>query len=181
MPTPCSHACWIIGYGNPQRRDDGIGPFVVDRLKGILRHDKGVRLLALPQLSADLVGELCEADRILFVDATAENLDGGWIWSEIYPETQLLPYLTHHIHPSYLLGLIRDLYHRSTPAWLLSIQGDDFGFGEGLSPVAEKSAEDVGGEILQFIEEKRLTERMSIEKNIQRGVNHGKRSRHPYY
>jgi Ni,Fe-hydrogenase maturation factor len=24
---------WIIGYGNPQRRDDGIGPYIVKRLK----------------------------------------------------------------------------------------------------------------------------------------------------
>ena len=181
MPAPCSHTSWIIGYGNPQRRDDGIGPFVVDRLKGVLKHKKEVGLLALHQLAADVVEELYEADRILFVDATVENLEGGRAWSRIYPETQLLPYLTHHIHPSYLLGLIQDLYHRSPPAWLVSIQGHDFGFGEGLSTVAEKSAEDVNGEILQFIGEKRLTERMTIEKDMQRGVNHGKRSRHPYY
>ncbi len=137
--------------------------------------------MALPQLGADLVEPLCEADLILFVDATIENLDGGRAWSRIYPETQLLPYLTHHVRPSYLLGLIQALYHRSPPAWLVSIQGHDFGFGEGLSPGAEKSAEDVNGEILQFIGEKRLTERMTIEKDMQRGVNHGKRSRHPYY
>jgi len=181
VTTSCADACWIIGYGNPQRRDDGIGPFVVDRLKGILRHEKGVRLLALPQLSADLVGELCEADRILFVDATVENLDGGRTWSEIYPETHLLPYLTHHIHPCYLLGLIRDLYHRSTPAWLVSIQGCDFGFGEGLSPGAEKRAEKMSSEIVQFIDKKGLTERIFLENDVDTGVNHGKHSRHPYY
>lgn len=157
MPAPCSHACWIIGYGNPQRRDDGIGPFVVDRLKGVLKHKKGVRLSAFPQLEADLVEELCEAERILFVDATVENLDGGRTWGRVSPETRNRPYLTHHVQPSYLLGLIQALYHRSPPAWLVSIQGHDFGFGEGLSPGAEKSAEDVGGEILQFIEEKGLT------------------------
>ena len=27
---------WIIGYGNPQRRDDGIGPYVINRLNNIL-------------------------------------------------------------------------------------------------------------------------------------------------
>ena len=158
MPTPCSYTSWIIGYGNPQRRDDGIGPFVVDRLKSVLKHKKGVHILALPQLAADLVEPLCEADRILFVDATIENLDGGQARTRIYPETRLLPYMTHHVRPSYLLGLIQALYHRSPPAWLFSIQGHDFGFGEGLSPGAEKSAEDVGGEILQFIEEKGSTE-----------------------
>ena len=136
--------------------------------------------MALPQLEADLVEELCEADFILFVDATIENLNGGRAWRRIYPETQLLPYLTHHINPYYLLGLIRTIYHRSTPAWLVSIQGFDFGFGEGLSPGAEKSAEDVGGEILQFIE-KKLTERKFIGKDINTGVNHEKRNRNSYY
>ena len=157
MPAHCSYTSWIIGYGNPQRRDDGIGPFVVNRLKGVLKHKKNVGLLALHQLAADVVEELYEADRILFVDATIDDLEGGRVWRKIHRETHILPYLTHHIHPSYLLGLIQDLYHRSIPAWLLSIQGYDFGFGEGLSPGAEKRAEDVGGEILEFIEEKRLT------------------------
>ena len=136
--------------------------------------------MALPQLGADLVEQLREADFILFVDATIEDLEGGRAWSRIYPETQLLPYLTHHINPSYLLGLIRTIYHRSPPAWLFSIQGYDFGLGEGLCPGAEKKAEKASREILQFIE-KRLTVRKSVEKDINTGVNHGKRSRHPNY
>jgi len=180
MPTPYSHTGWIIGYGNPQRRDDGIGPFVVNRLKSVLKHKKGVHLVAVDQLAVDLVEQLCEADRILFVDATIENLNGGRAWRRIYPETQILPYLTHHINPSYLLGLIRTIYHRSTPAWVVSIQGFDFGFGEELSPGAEKRAEKVSWEILQFIE-KKLTERKFIEKDINTGVNHEKRNRHSYY
>jgi hydrogenase maturation protease len=181
VPIPCFHSCWIIGYGNPQRQDDGIGPFVVNRLKGFLKHKKEVGFLALHQLAADQVEQLRKADLILFVDATVENLDGGRAWSRIYPETQLLPYLTHHIHPSYLLGLIQDLYHRSTPAWLVSIQGCDFGFGEGLSPGAEKRAEKVSLEIVQFIDKKGLTERIFIENDVNTGVNNGKPSRHPYY
>ncbi|MBW1960023.1 MAG: hydrogenase maturation protease [Deltaproteobacteria bacterium] len=180
MATPCSHRCWIIGYGNPQRRDDGIGPFVVNRLKGILEHKKEVRLLALHQLAVDQVEQLCKADLLLFVDATVENLDGGRTWHRVSPETRNRPYLTHHVQPSYLLGLIQALYHRSIPAWLVSIQGDDFGFGDKLSPWAERRAEKVSWEILQFIE-KRSTMRKSIKTYKDTGVNHGKPSRHPYY
>jgi hydrogenase maturation protease len=155
VPTPCSQTCWIIGYGNPQRRDDGIGPSIVNRLKGVLNHKKTVGLLAVHQLGADQVEELQDAARILFVDATINALKGGRVWSKVHPETHILPYLTHHIHPSYLLGLMQSLYHRSPPAWLVSIQGYDFGFGEGLSPEAEKKAGKVCWEILQFIEKKR--------------------------
>ena len=146
-----SQGCWIVGYGNRQRRDDGIGPFVVERLKGALKQKKEVRLLALSQLRADLVEELEGADRVLFVDATIDDLKGGRAWRRLNPETQIAPYLTHHIHPSFLLGLIQKLYHRTVSAWLVSIQGVDFGFGEGLSPEAEKRAEAAGLEILQFV------------------------------
>ena len=110
--------------------------------------------MAVDQLAVDLVEQLCEADRILFVDATIDDLDGGWAWSEIYPQTQILPYLTHHLHPCYLLGLLEAIYHRSTQAWLVSIQGCDFGFGEGLSPGTEQRAEEVRSAILQFIEKR---------------------------
>lgn len=181
MPTPCSQTCWIIGYGNPQRRDDGIGPFVVNSLKDVLKHKKAVSLLALHQLGADRVEELCNADRILFVDATINALEGGRVWSKVHPETQILPYLTHHIHPSYLLGLIQALYHRSPPAWLVSIQGYDFGFGEGLSPGAEQMAKAVSSEIIQFIDKRDLTEKIPIKKKTDTGDKHGKRRRHPHY
>jgi len=152
VPIPYDRTCWIIGYGNTRRRDDGIGPCVVDRLKPLVRNTEGVHLLAVPQLAADLVGELYKADRILFADATVADVAGGWSWCKVCPETHSLPYLTHHASPAYLLGLVRALYHRSPRAWLLSIQGYDFGFGEGLSREVEKRIGDVSQEILQFIE-----------------------------
>jgi len=144
-------ACWIVGYGNRERRDDGIGPYVVEKLKASLEMKMNVRLLTLPQLSADMAAELQEAERILFVDATIDNLEGGWKWSRLEPEMKVLPYLTHHVDPAFLLGLMEALYGRSVCAWLVSIHGSDFGFGEGLSPEAAGRADRVCLEILEFI------------------------------
>ena len=45
------------------------------------------------------------------------------------------------------------------PAWLVSIQGCDFGFGEGLSPEVEEKAEEVSLEILEFIYKQDLSNR----------------------
>ena len=180
MLTPGFQTCSIIGFGNPQRRDDGIGPCVVDRLRGLLRHSEGVHLLAVPQLTADLAGDLYEADRILFADATMADLAGGWSRCAVYPETCSLPYLTHHVTPAYLMGLIQTLYHRSPSAWLISIQGYDFSFGEGLSPAAEKRMQTVSSEILQFMEKKIDREKYHRNKD-HTGENDGKPSRHPYY
>ena len=151
MSTRARHSCWIVGFGNRERRDDGIGPYVVEGLRGALQHRKEVNLLVLPQLRADTVEDLREADQILFVDATIDKPEGGRKWRRLYPEMQVLPYLTHHVDPAFLLGLMQTLYSRVASAWLVSIHGSDFGFGEGLSPEAAKTADWVCLEILEFI------------------------------
>ena len=151
MTTQASQECWIVGYGNRQRRDDGIGPYVVERLKGALQDLKEVRLLALSQLRTDLIEDLREADRLVFVDATLENPEGGRQWRKLRPEIRNLPYLTHHVDPAFLLGLMDNLYHRRVSAWLVSIHGSDFGFGEGLSPETVGTADRVCLEILEFV------------------------------
>jgi hydrogenase maturation protease len=150
-----TQACWVVGYGNRQRRDDGIGPYIVERLTGALQHRKEVHLLALPQLRADVVEDLREADRLLFVDATIDNPEGGRKWCRLHPDLSQLPYLTHHVHPAFLLGLMESLYSRAASAWLVSVQGSDFGFGEGLSPEAAETSDRVSREILEFISRKK--------------------------
>ena len=151
MSTLSIRGCWIVGYGNRQRRDDGVGPYVVEKLRAVLSQKKRVCLLTLSQLSADLVGDLHQADRILFIDASINELKDGRKWCKLNPEMQALPYLTHHIRPAFLLGLMQTLYGRRACAWLISIHGSDFGFGEGLSPEAARAADRVVLDILAFI------------------------------
>jgi hydrogenase maturation protease len=151
VSTPETQTCWIVGYGNRQRRDDGIGPHVVEGLKGALQHRKDVHLLALPELRSDLVEVLREADRLVFIDATIDNLEDGRKWCRLRPDLGKLPYLTHHVDPAFLLGLMETLYSRAACAWMVSIHGSDFGFGEGLSPAAARTVERVSREILKFI------------------------------
>jgi len=142
---------WIIGYGNPQRRDDGIGPYIVNRLQPFFEHRMDVRLLVLHQLEPDVVDTLKKADTILFVDASVETLAEGRHWVGIQPELKALPCLIHQVAPSFILGLLQCLYHRNPAAWMVSVAGDDFSFGSGLSPEAQKRAEQVIGEITEFV------------------------------
>jgi len=150
MTRGAIHTSWIIGYGNIQRRDDGIGPYIVGRLKKILKRKKEIRFLALQQLGVDMVEELREANHIIFVDATIKAQKDGWNWVILQPKTGFLPYLTHHIHPSFLLGFLRSLYHRSPHASSVTVQGSDFEFGEGLSALAKKRAEKAISEIVKY-------------------------------
>ena len=142
---------WIIGYGNPQRRDDGIGPYIVKWLQALFEHRRDVHLLVLHQLEPDVIDALKNAYTILFVDTTVEMLAEGRHWAEIQPEIKALPCLIHQVAPSFILGLLQCLYRRNPAAWMVSIQGDDFSFGSGLSSGAQKRAEQVIGEIAGFV------------------------------
>jgi len=142
---------WIIGYGNPQRRDDGIGPYIVNRLQPLFKHRKDVHLLALHQLEPDIIDTLKTADTLVFIDASVEALTEGRDWVEVQPELNTMPFLIHHVAPAFISGLLQCLYHRHPEAWMVSVEGTDFGFGNGLSSDARKRAEQVIGEIAEFV------------------------------
>jgi len=151
---PGPSGLWIIGYGNPQRRDDGIGSYVVARLNEILRDRKEFHFRTLYQLEPALLEELRDARLIVLVDATINELEDGWGWVRIQPESGVIPHSTHHFSPSFLLALLDSVYHRSPQTWLASVQGNDFGFGEGLTEEAEMRAEKAVSGIVKLFETK---------------------------
>jgi hydrogenase maturation protease len=144
------HSTWIIGYGNPQRKDDGIGPYVIEQLSRDLGKGTAIALRSLHQLDPVLAEELQGAERLILVDATLEPLKRGLRWTRIQPLRELSPYGMHHLKPSTLAGLLESLYQRSPATWLVSVQGNDFGFGEGLSLEAQEKAERASSEIVAF-------------------------------
>ena len=141
---------WLIGYGNPHRRDDGLGRYVVDGLCDEFHSTGRMAFCSLHQLDPVLVEELQLAELIILVDATVEDLEGGVRWTKVRPGIEISSWATHHLKPSTLLGLLQAFYHRSPPTWLVSVQGSDFGFGEGLSPETKEAADRARVEIAQF-------------------------------
>jgi hydrogenase maturation protease len=154
----------VIGYGNPQRRDDGIGQYIVERLKKYLKHEKEINLRAMHQLDPDLVEELRDADLIILIDAAVNEMEDGWSWNKIEPEYGTLSAFIHVIRPAFLLGLMDFFYRRCPPTWQISVRGSDFGFGEGLTPEAETKAKKVTLEIVDFILRKIIDKNKGLEK-----------------
>jgi hydrogenase maturation protease len=150
VPAPDTHSAWIIGYGNRHRKDDGIGPYVVEQVSADLGPGCGIGLRSLHQLDPVLAEDLQGAKAILFVDATVEPLERGFTWIRVKPEQGLSPCDTHHLRPEGLAGLLESLYQRSPAMWLVSVEGKDFGFGEGLSFDAREKADRASSEIVQF-------------------------------
>src|SRR5436190_15561011 len=120
----------VIGYGNELRRDDGVGPQVARTVAGWNLAD--VTALACHQLTPELLEILGRANAVCFVDATNDSSADAAILEPIQPAADTL--LGHMSSPQALLALVEALSGRCPQAWLLTIRGHDFGFGEGLSP-----------------------------------------------
>lgn len=145
----------LIAYGNTLRGDDGAGLALAERLaqqwqaQGI-----PVRHLAIPQLTPELTLELSSPDVqcAIFVDTTIDAVDIVQV-KPIVP-TILGRVLGHLVTPDALLLYAQRLYGQYPPAWLVTIPGVDFGFGEGFSAVTERhlaTAQTVGKTILTTI------------------------------
>lgn len=123
----------LIGYGNPLRRDDGIGRVVAERFE--TRPD--VRVLTCHQLTPELTDELMRCERAVFVDAT---LSGSAAVRLVSPTAN--PASPGHVgDPAWLLGLSKAVYGRYPEAWLVTVPVEDVGFGEGLSVDGERMVE----------------------------------------
>jgi len=136
----------LIGFGNPFRRDDGAGPALALKIASMGVRSE-VRVLTPQQLTPELAEELAAPDvsAVLFIDASvAGAAAAGAPAPDSCPALSVVESnpgnscLGHHFSPSTLLAYSRSLYGASPPAWLLSVPGHDFGYGEGFSDETDR-------------------------------------------
>jgi len=121
----------IIGYGNPLRGDDGFGFRAAERLRSVI-DDPDVEIVALHQLTPELMDPLSRAERAVFIDA-------AWPAPAVCRAGMAF---THHLTPAALVAGARALYGRAAEATLLTTTGENFDFGESLSPGVERALEE---------------------------------------
>lgn len=131
----------VIGYGNPLRGDDGVGPAVatallaggtvdgVDPVDGV-----NVTVLDPVQLTPELALDIAAAGLVVFVDAHADDDAGAVRCAPLAPATPATSAFSHAATPAGLLALARDLYGAVPPAWVVSVGAVAFAPGDELSP-----------------------------------------------
>ena len=127
----------VIGYGNPGRLDDGLGPALARIIAG--RNLPGLRTDSDYQLSVEDAAAVAEVDRVIFVDADTSGPEPFWMkrltLGSIRPS-----FSSHSVSPEGVLALATELFDAKTEAWILGIRGYEFNeFGEGLSPRAREN------------------------------------------
>ena len=127
----------VLGWGNPGRRDDGLGPALVARLEA--GGEDGLLLETDYQLQIEHAADLAECDRVIFVDADRSGPE-PFSCRPVEPEGEPLRFTSHEVSPGAVLALCKELSGESPEAWILGVRGYDFDeFGEGLSAAAEKN------------------------------------------
>jgi hydrogenase maturation protease len=123
----------ILAYGNPGRRDDGLGPALAAALEGL--HLPGVTVDVDYQLTVEDAAAVAAHDVVVFVDADRRGPQ-PFSFRRIEPQASL-SFSSHSVSPQGVLGLAQDLFGAAPPGYLLGIRGYAFNeFGEGLSAQA---------------------------------------------
>ena len=126
----------VIGYGNPGRGDDGLGPALADRLAAMRL--PGVEVLVDFQLKPEHALRLADSRRVIFADA-AMNLSAPFRLSPLAP-AETGDMTSHAMPPGVLLALARDLVGARPEAHVLAIGGEAFGqMHDGLSATARRN------------------------------------------
>ena len=123
----------IIGYGNPLRGDDGVGPRAAELLAETPFPD-GVQVLVCHQLTIELAPQIAEADRLILIDARATGEPGSIQQCVLTPAIPDSASLTHHIDAQGLLAAAQMLYGHAPETMLFTVSGGSFEGGEALSP-----------------------------------------------
>ncbi|WP_035985284.1 hydrogenase maturation protease [Leptolyngbya sp. KIOST-1] len=148
------YAFLIIGYGNPLRGDDGVGPQVAQTVSAW--QVPSVKALSVPQLLPELVVEMGAAEYVIFVDAWGKCGASAPCLEPIIATPAALnhgtiPALDHVCDPAALVALTQWIYGRHPQAWLLQIPTECCDLGGAFSKTAKHGVDSALRTIEQFL------------------------------
>ncbi len=127
----------ILGIGNPLRRDDGVGLWVAEKMRGT-----GWKVIAAGQSVENALGTVrrLAPDLLVVVDAAEMSLPPGSVRCLSLDQSERMLGSTHALPLPFLLATVRD---RVGEIVLVGIQPADRSLGEGLAPPVEAGARDL--------------------------------------
>jgi hydrogenase maturation protease len=126
----------VIGFGNPGRADDGLGPSLAARIEALRLPDVDVEIDY--QLSIEHSEQVARYDRVIFVDADV-SAPAPFHLRRISPDSDP-SFTSHSVSPAGVLALAQSCFGREPEAWLLGIHPADIEtFAEGLTQEGERN------------------------------------------
>ncbi|HEY3311278.1 MAG TPA: hydrogenase maturation protease [Anaerolineales bacterium] len=134
----------LMGYGNPDRQDDGVAWHILSAyaaklgLPAPLSYEDEFPLnddldFAFHlQLTPEMAEDISQYEQVCFVDAHTGDIPVPVRLIEVESEFQRSPF-THHLTAQSLLSMCETIYNKKPRAALISVRGYQFGFARELS------------------------------------------------
>jgi hydrogenase maturation protease len=134
----------ILGYGNPDREDDGVAWHILRALTiklGLVPPESyeeefpefpGMDFAFYLQLTPEMAEEVSAYEYVCFIDAHTGNIPESVRLIEVESEFQNSPF-THHLTPQSLISMCETIYGKKLDAALVSVLGHRFLFSRELS------------------------------------------------
>jgi hydrogenase maturation protease len=131
----------IYGYGNPGRRDDGLGPMLIDKIEKWVKENNitDIAVDSNYQLNIEDAYTIRNYDIVIFVDASVEDIE-HFIIDRVEPDSKVA-FNTHSVSPGFVLELCRKFYKKYPETFLVHIKGYEFELQEGLTDEAAGNLE----------------------------------------
>ena len=136
----------ILGFGNPVRADDGVGIFVIDRLKEHLAENEEISIFDMGTAAFEVLFNLKGHQKIILVDAvmnaeqpvgTVFKLPASEVEAQIEDDPLVfLHSLKWHQALSYARKMLREEYPEEIDVYLIAIE--DTRFNVGMSEAAKE-------------------------------------------
>jgi hydrogenase maturation protease len=123
----------ILGYGNPGRQDDGLGPAVIAEIESMGLPN--VTAFDNYQLNIEDAVDVAAHDIVWFIDAARIGASPYSV-SAVSPSPGI-EFTSHIVRPEAILAIARQCYGAAPQAYLLAIRGYEFEFIEALTPGAK--------------------------------------------
>ena len=143
----------IIGYGNAYCHDDGVALYVINelrRLRGMheLPPDEdgldelGHKLdsIMLHQLIPEIIPIIANYQLVFFLDAHVGTIPDKVRVVRVEEEHGFHA-VSHHMSPGMVLGMVREAKGAAPVSYLVSVRGENFDFGFGISETCKLSAD----------------------------------------
>ena len=119
----------VLGYGNPGRQDDGLGPAVAAEIDAL--GWPNVTAYDNYQLNIEDAMDVAAHDVVWFVDAAKAGPSPYDLRDLSAAST--IEFTSHILRPEAVLAIARQYYGKSPQAFLLAIRGYQFEFVEELT------------------------------------------------
>ena len=140
----------VIGFGNPGRGDDGLGPALAERLGAL--HLPGVTVESDYQLSVEHASLAAEHEIVVFADAALDAAEPFYFRSVTAARSQP-SFTSHGISPAEVLHLAGACYEAHPAGYLLGIRAHETeAFREGLTLGAEQDLVQALEHVRRFID-----------------------------